>query len=205
MRRRTPTTPSIGPIVLDHRPVTSKQLLLLDRDGVVVENRSDYITDLSHVEHLHGAAAAIRHANDLGWGVAFVTNQSAVGRGLLPVDKAVNVHNEIVSHLAGQGAEVTTSAICPHAPVQGCDCRKPGTGMVEAIFERSPGVDREHSWLVGDALTDMSCAAAADVRAVLVRTGRGVDQLRQLTVDPWFAVVSDLREAVDHIASNSPA
>ena len=62
-------------------------------------------------------------------------------------------------------------------------------------------LDVRHSWMVGDALSDLQAARAAGARAVLVRTGRGAQQEALLSTPgaaDW-SVVPDLPAAVDHI------
>ncbi len=42
------------------------------------------------------------------------------------------------------------------------------------------GLDLEHSWMIGDALTDVQAGLAAGVSPILVLTGRGVAQREKL-------------------------
>ncbi len=186
---------SIGPLVLRHAPASSTKFLLLDRDGVLIENRSTYITESAHVQFIPGAADAARAANERGWSIAVVTNQSAIGRGILDEQDALRIHHEVIDELADQGVIVSLSAICPHAPNDGCPCRKPRAGLVHAI-EQAVVLDRSESWLVGDALTDMACAGAALVQHVMVETGRGLAQLALLGRPPGFPVTSNLANAI---------
>lgn len=74
-----------------------------------------------------------------------------------------------------------------------CDCRKPGTGMIEQAA-RDLNIDLAQSWMVGDTSTDMEAARRAGLRSVLVRTGfGGADGKHAAT--PLFTV-ADLPEAV---------
>jgi histidinol phosphatase-like enzyme len=59
--------------------------------------------------------------------------------------------------------------VCPHAPEDGCECRKPQPGLVLAAAERL-GVKAERCVLIGDIGADMEAARAAGARAVLVPT-----------------------------------
>ena len=61
---------------------------------------------------------------------------------------------------------------CPHAPEEGCACRKPMPGMFLAAKERF-GIDMENSLMVGDKPSDIEAAKEAGVgRAVLVEKNR---------------------------------
>ena len=54
--------------------------LLLDRDGVVVEERN-YLSGPEDVVLISSAADTIRHVNERGWHVVLITNQAGIGRG----------------------------------------------------------------------------------------------------------------------------
>jgi D-glycero-D-manno-heptose 1,7-bisphosphate phosphatase len=173
--------------------------VFLDRDGVIIVNRGDYVREWAHVTLLPRAVEALRDLNAAGVIVVLVSNQSAVGRGIISLRQAIDLNSRIVEHMERLGGAVDSSYMCPHAPDDGCPCRKPKPGMlVRAASDL--GLDLERSWMIGDALTDVQAALAAGVRPVLVRTGRGQDQAPLLGEDRNSCLVtSDLGEAVDHI------
>jgi histidinol-phosphate phosphatase family protein len=59
--------------------------------------------------------------------------------------------------------------VCPHAPEDGCGCRKPAPGMVVEAAARL-GLPPDRVLVVGDIGADMHAARAAGARAVLVPT-----------------------------------
>ena len=79
-------------------------------------------------------------------------------------------------------------------------CRKPLPGMLLRAAEEL-NLDLGRCWLVGDAWSDLQAAAAAAVRGILVRTGRGKAQeaRRDQPIPPTAAAVDDLAAAVDLI------
>ena len=105
-----------------------------------------------------------------------VTNQSAVGRGLVPFSTAQAINQELVDEIERMGGRIDGVYMCPHAPWEGCECRKPEPGLFfQAARELS--LDLTRSMMVGDALSDIMAARTAGVsRQVLVRTGRGEAQ-----------------------------
>jgi D-glycero-D-manno-heptose 1,7-bisphosphate phosphatase len=94
-----------------------------------------------------------------------VSNQSGVGRGLV-TRKQVDAVNRRVEELLGP---IEVWAVCPHAPGEGCGCRKPAPGLVRRAAD-ALGVDPERCALVGDIGADIGAARAAGARAVLVPT-----------------------------------
>jgi D-glycero-D-manno-heptose 1,7-bisphosphate phosphatase len=179
--------------------------LLCDRDGTVVENRADYIRRAADIAFVPGAIRALRRAADHGCTIVLVTNQSPVGRGLITADQAVGLHRLVLAELHAGGVPVAGSYLCPHAPWHRCACRKPAPGMLTAAVARF-ALDRARTTMIGDAVADVAAAAAAGMRGVLVRTGRGAEQAAMLDrVSPAVgaAVVPDLSAAVDLVCGES--
>lgn len=155
----------------------SNPAVFLDRDGVLCENRDDYVKSLDEFVFLPGAAEAIVALRSAGLRVIVVTNQSAIGRGVVTAEAVREIHDVMVKALADQGAEVDDVLVCPHAPEANCDCRKPKPGLLLQAAEEHM-LDLGTSWMVGDASSDVAAGAKAGCETVLVLTGRGADQMR---------------------------
>src|SRR5205085_10936462 len=128
--------------------------VFVDRDGVVVENRPSYVRSWEDVRFLPGAFEALRRLAAARLTTVLVTNQSAVGRGLVSLQRARDINERIVDAIRAEGGLVEATYLCPHRPQDGCPCRKPEPGMLlRAAGELD--VDLARSFLVGDALTDV--------------------------------------------------
>lgn len=148
-------------------------LLLLDRDGVLNENREDYVKSPDELRLLPRAADALARFNRAGWQVALCSNQSAVGRGIITAATLDRIHDRLRDELARAGARLDAIYVATDAPHQATPRRKPGPGMLIEAMERFRASPAD-CVMVGDALGDMMAArAAGDVRRVLVRTGHG--------------------------------
>ena len=169
--------------------------LIVDRDGTLVEERG-YVSDPADIVPLPGVAAALGRARAAGVVVAVVTNQSAVGRGIVSEPQLAVLHER----LTPLGVDAVYH--CPHLPDAGCDCRKPLPGLVlRAIDELE--LDRARTVLVGDHLTDCLAARAAGVDAMLVLTGHGAAHAAAAE-EHGFVVVADLPAAVDRFLADLP-
>ncbi|MEX0427765.1 HAD-IIIA family hydrolase [Nocardioides sp. DS6] len=142
------------------------ELVLLDRDGTLVED-VPYNGDPALVRPMAGAREALDRLRREGVRLAVVSNQSGVGRGLLTAEQ-VGAVNGRVAELLGP---FEATYVCPHAPEDGCDCRKPAPGLVKQALGET-GVAPDRAVLIGDIGSDVDAAAAAGVRAVLVPTPR---------------------------------
>lgn len=148
--------------------------LILDRDGVLLveDEHGGYLTRAQDMRWLPGAREALALFRAAGMRVTIATNQSGVGRGLMTLAALEAVHDRLRRETAESGGRIDEILSCPHAPDEGCECRKPRPGMLlEAV--RLAGVPPDASLVVGDAARDLEAARAAGIPAVLVRTGKG--------------------------------
>jgi len=181
--------------------VRSRRIVLLDRDGTIVVEKT-YLTEPDGLELLPNAAAGIRRLNELGLPVAVVTNQAAVGRGLLTRERLETIHARMLLVLANEGARLDGIFFCPHVPEDTCRCRKPATGLLEEAAKELDG-NLARSFLVGDKASDIGAGRAAGCRTLLVKTGYGAAQIYPAGEGP-DAVVDDLLAASVAIGRELP-
>ena len=148
--------------------------VFLDRDGVIIENRDDYVRSLGDIRLVPGAIGAIAALQEAGYLSVVATNQSAIGRGLVSPGVAQRINESIDDLVSAGGGRIAAWYMCPHVPEDGCRCRKPSPGLLEDAA-KDLRISLESSYFVGDALSDVVAARAAHVRPVLVLTGRGAD------------------------------
>ena len=177
--------------------------VFLDRDGVINKNRADYVKSWSEVEFLPAVFDALRRLAETDRAVVLVTNQSAVGRGIISKERANSINQRIVEAIRSQGGRVDGSYLCPHHPDDNCECRKPRPGMLLQAADEL-GLDLGRSYFIGDAITDMQAADAAGVQGILVLTGRGQSQARKASAPLPWPMASDLESAIDDILNERP-
>ena len=161
--------------------------VLFDRDGTLIVN-VPYNGDPELVIPLDGAREALDRLRAAGIPLAVISNQSGVGRGLITPHQ-VEAVNRRVEEMLGP---VETWAFCPHAPEDGCECRKPAPGLVVGAAS-TLGVDPAGCAVVGDIGSDVEAARAAGARAVLIPTR----ETRPEEIEAAPEVARDLNEAVD--------
>ena len=152
--------------------------VFLDRDGTIIE-AVHYLRDPAHVRLLPGAAEAIRLLREAGYACVVVTNQSAIGRGLLTVDGFHEVQNELHRQLAEAGTSLDATYFCPTLPssddrtaIDDPD-RKPGPGMLLRAAD-DLNLDLARSWMIGDMISDALAGLHAGCRgSLLVACGQG--------------------------------
>ena len=178
----------------------SRPAVFLDRDGVLIENRSDYVRSWEHVEFLPGSAAATQALSAAGYVIVVVTNQSVVGRGIISREEAERINQQVIGELAAQGGRIDAAYMCPHHPDDGCACRKPAPGMLLQAAQELD-LDLGGSFMVGDNISDIEAGRNAGVCTVLVRTGLGEEQARRVQekFNTGLAIVENLPAAARYI------
>lgn len=169
--------------------------VLIDRDGVINRNRNDYVKSWEEFEFLPGSLAALKSLAQQRAQVIVVTNQSVVGRGIISLDELEEIHARMRQEIERRGAYIDAVFCCPHAPEEGCSCRKPQPGMLAEALELFE-IDTQRCYVVGDSYNDLLAARALGLPFILVLTGRGRHELaRQSGCSPSF-IASDLQAAV---------
>ena len=150
--------------------------VFLDRDGTLIEH-VPYLSDPALVRLLPGAAEAIKKLRRAGFVVVLVTNQSAIGRGMLTEERLDQIHTEMRRQLAASGATIDGIYYCPVVPgsedrseVEHPD-RKPGPGMLRRAAT-DLNLDLAASWMVGDLVSDVWAGLNAGCRSVLLTSGQ---------------------------------
>jgi len=178
----------------------SKPCVFLDRDGVINHDSADYIKSLEEFVPIEGSYEAIARLNRAGRMVIVITNQSAVGRGIIDGSTLERIHDRLRQDVEMAGGHITDIRFCPHRPDEKCRCRKPEPGMLLEAAARH-GIDLSRSVMVGDSAKDIECGIRAGCKTVLVLSGNGsqaLESLRNRGIGP-DAVFPSLRDAVHWI------
>ncbi len=173
------------------RPRSQRSLIVLDRDGVINRDSTDFIKSPDEWIALPGSLAAIEKLNVAGFTVVVATNQSGVGRKLFSLETLDKIHATMSAAVTAAGGHLDGIYFCPHTPDAGCDCRKPKPGLLQQICERYERTAAELI-VVGDSLRDLEAAWAVGAKAILVRTGNGVQTEQSLTAGRPVEVCDDL-------------
>jgi D-glycero-D-manno-heptose 1,7-bisphosphate phosphatase len=175
------------------------QVVVLDRDGVINEDSSEYIKSVAEWRPIPGSLEGIATLHRAGFVPVVVTNQSGLARGLFTEDVLAAIHREMLAAVRTAGGEIAGIYYCPHHPDDGCDCRKPRVGLLRRV-ERDFGCSLAGAPLIGDQPSDVATADAIRARPILVRTGKGATTERSLAAR-GLTVFDDLRAAAAALAA----
>ena len=182
--------------------------VFLDRDGVLIEDREEYVRSWDDVKFIPSAFDALKKLTKAELTLIIVTNQAAVGRGIVKQEFVEETHSRMLAEMELHGAKIAGVYYCPHRPDAGCSCRKPLPGLLIQASQ-DLGINLADSIMVGDSLRDIAAVEAAGGKGILVRTGKGGRECERLAsgegpvVSP-IAIVSDIAEAAELILSLVP-
>lgn len=176
--------------------------IFLDRDGTLIVERN-YLADPELVEILPTVAESLVRLANAGYLLVIVTNQSGIGRGYFTAERLAEIHQRMLVMLGEKGVRIDAIYVCPHAPSQDCQCRKPLPFMIQQAAADLE-IDLGQSWVIGDKPADIGLSSAIGGGAILVRTGYG----EQMKNDPVIQAVrpfiaDNMAQAVDEILRKS--
>lgn len=176
------------------------KLIILDRDGVINHDSSQFIKSAEEWRPIPGSLAAIARLNQWGYRVVVATNQSGVGRGLFEMDTLNSIHEKMMKCAAQEGARIDAVFFCPHTQTDDCSCRKPRPGMLQEIASRF-NADLAGVPVIGDALRDLQAAVAVGAQPILVLTGKGKKTVHDPELPAGTPVFADLAAAAAHLTA----
>jgi D,D-heptose 1,7-bisphosphate phosphatase len=156
-----------------------------------------YLDDPDRFYLIPGAAEAIRLLNEVDILTIVVNNQAGVERGYFSAATVEAIREQLAKQLFGHGAHIDAIYYCVHHPIEGCDCRKPKTGMLKQVA-REHSIDTHLSFMVGDKMSDLEAGRQVSCQTVLVLTGHR-EKARESLQATYFrpdCVSLDLRDAV---------
>jgi imidazoleglycerol-phosphate dehydratase / histidinol-phosphatase len=166
--------------------MSARRVLFIDRDGtLLVEPADQQIDRLDKVRLVAGVIPALTSLRDAGYTFVMVSNQDGLGTASFPEASFREPHEFLRELLLSQGITFEAEFICPHLPSDGCNCRKPRTGLLDEYLKANP-LDALHSYVIGDRDSDLELAKNLGIQGLRLRTDRGPG-------DSWNDIARRLR------------
>jgi D-glycero-D-manno-heptose 1,7-bisphosphate phosphatase len=178
------------------------KLAILDRDGVVNYDSDHYIKSPGEWRPIPGSIEAIARLNQGGYRIAIASNQSGIGRGLFDMATLNAINDKMMEMVFRHGGRIDAIFFCPHTPDEGCNCRKPRTGMYEEIAARFH-TELKGVPCIGDMRKDLEAAEAVGAQPILVLTGKGRKTREEGSLPRRTLVFDDLAEASRHLVQQA--
>lgn len=172
-----------------------RKAVILDRDGVINYDSLYYIKSIEEFKPIPGSLEAMARLTQAGFMIGIATNQSGVARKLYTREMLEAIHGKLLFLAREKGAEIQAIEYCLHMPDAGCQCRKPAPGMLEALAKKLHLDSLEHIPFVGDRVSDIQAALAAQAWPFMVLSP--MTDLEGLSAYPDVPVFSSLSDWVN--------
>ena len=141
-------------------------VIFLDRDGTLNEDIS-YLHEPSKLKLIEGTNEALKILSDAGYLLVMVTNQPGIGLGYFSKEDFYKLTRAFFSAIAPSKAKFAKVYFCPHSESDNCQCRKPGTYLLERAAKEM-NIDMANSYMVGDMTSDIQAGINFGIKTVLV-------------------------------------
>jgi D-glycero-D-manno-heptose 1,7-bisphosphate phosphatase len=152
------------------------KVVILDRDGTIVIDRG-YLSDPARLEFEPGAAEGMKWLYSRGYRLVVITNQSGVGRGFFTIERLEAMNERLYVMVEEAGAKLEGIYFCPHAPNDGCACRKPALGLMTRAASEL-GFDPASTIMIGDKESDMEFGRRAGATTILIAADASAAHVR---------------------------
>jgi D-glycero-D-manno-heptose 1,7-bisphosphate phosphatase len=172
--------------------------IFLDRDGVINENRADYVKSWSEFRFLPESREAIAKLTQAGHRIVVCTNQAGIARGTISIEAVEEIHHRMIASISEVGGKIEKVYYCPHDKDEDCACRKPRPGMLLRARDEL-GIDMHDALFIGDSMSDIQAGLAAGINTMLVLSGLGLEQFREHhhEVNSQFRICMNLKHATE--------
>ncbi|MGM5471390.1 bifunctional histidinol-phosphatase/imidazoleglycerol-phosphate dehydratase HisB [Flavobacteriaceae bacterium LMO-SS05] len=157
----------------------NQKVLFIDRDGTLIKEPADEQIDAFDKLVFYPKVFQYlgRIANELDFELVMVTNQDGLGTKSYPEDTFWPVHNFMIDTFKAEGIEFKEQCIDRTFPKDKAATRKPKTGLLTKYFSKD--YDLEHSFVIGDRLTDIELAKNLGAKGIFINdnTNLGTDEI----------------------------
>jgi len=181
--------------------------VFFDRDGTLIE-QIHYLSRPQDVKILPGAAQAVCRFQRSGYACIVVTNQSAIGRGIITETELTEIHDEMREQFSQRASGfdaiyhcAVVPAVADRVTVEDIN-RKPGPGMLlTAAVDLD--LDLSRSWMIGDMISDALAGKNAGCQgSILVSTGHPLETAEE-EYAAEFLQASDISAAAELILNGT--
>jgi len=175
------------------------KLIVLDRDGVINQDSPTYIKSPEEWHAIPGSIEAIAKLHRHGYKVVVATNQSGIARGYFTQNTLDAMHKKMLDQIEAAGGHIEDIFICPHGPEDGCECRKPKSGLLLQAANKF-NISPSEMLIIGDSIRDILAAKNYGATAIFIKTSNKNDDLLAAK-SAGISVYASLAEAVDYITN----
>ncbi|MBX7225072.1 MAG: bifunctional histidinol-phosphatase/imidazoleglycerol-phosphate dehydratase HisB [Chitinophagales bacterium] len=184
-----------------------QKILFIDRDGTIIQEPDNLQIDtFEKLSFLPGAITFLRKiVEELDYSLVMVTNQDGMGTVIFPEERFWPPHNKMLEILENENITFKEICIDRSFAVDNLPTRKPNTGMLTHYFTN--GTDLQHSFVIGDRLTDVQLAKNLGAKGILIGRSKDTsddDKLDSAGLKDSLALATDNWESIYNFLKYPP-
>lgn len=144
--------------------------IFLDRDGTINVD-IEYLHEPEKFELLPNVIAGLKKLQDMEYRLIVITTQAGIGLGYFTKEDFFRVNRKMFQLLSEENIKIDKIYFCPHSISENCNCRKPKTGLLDQA-QQDLNIDMNHSFMIGDKLSDIQAGINANLQTILVKSGK---------------------------------
>jgi len=144
--------------------LSKRKCVFLDRDGVLNEDRTDYLYRLEDLVIPDGVTEALQLLKSAGYLLIVITNQAGIAKGLYGPEAVYAIHQKMQEASAGALDDLYFSPYHPQYSGNSLS-RKPGSLLLEKAIAKYD-IDPDQSWMIGDRDRDMEAGQKAGLKTI---------------------------------------
>jgi len=143
-----------------------KKAVFIDRDDTIAKD-VPYCSKPEDLKLFQGIGKSIKKLNDKGFLVIIITNQSGIARGFFNERTLEKIHEKMKKDIEKDGGHIDAIYYCPHHPNDKCECRKPGTKLIEEAANEY-NISLKDSYVIGDRLHDIEMGKKMGCKTIYI-------------------------------------
>ena len=179
--------------------MNNQKYIILDRDGVINIDSPSYIKSAEEWNAIPNSLEAIKKLTEHEYHIIIISNQSGLGRGIIPYSDFIQINLKMLSQISKAGGSILSILYCPSLPTDKCFNRKPAPGMFNEIARRL-NISSEECYSIGDSPRDMDASLLSKCKPLGLRTGNG--RLIENDSNYNIPMFNDLADAVEYVIKN---
>ncbi|MEO0302021.1 MAG: HAD-IIIA family hydrolase [candidate division WOR-3 bacterium] len=171
-----------------------RNLLFLDRDGVLIEDR-DYGTlgDPFKLKLNDYVIEGLHKLKKLNFHFFVFSNQSGINKGYYKEIDVKRNNERLDQFLYLKRVKILKYYFCPHLPIEMCSCRKPGLYFYR-LWKKEFPFEYEKKFMIGDKDSDIEFGYKLGMITIYIKTRY------PLTLKPSF-IAKNFKDAIEYICS----
>lgn len=173
---------------------TDYRFLLLDRDGVINEERpGDYVKYKEELIFTPNALDALQILTNEFEKTFVVTNQRGIGRGKMSVQALTDVHNYMLNEISKASGKIDAIYYSPDISDHSIN-RKPNIGMAFQIQDDNSDFDFDRTIMVGNSKSDIIFGKKLGMYTILVGNKYSKEDSIYQIADAYFGSLYQFAE-----------